>query len=139
MSEDESKTEEQFPIEPPALRREIAELRESDIEPNQAKELPQESERRYRELADLLPEIVVEFDQNCNVTFANLDGLEKFGYTKQDLEMGVNIFQTVAPEDHSRMKKNMAKILRGDRSGGNEYIMVKKDGTANTRKRCQVG
>jgi len=94
-----------------------------------AEDALKESERRYREFADLLPQTVAEFDENCNFTFVNSNGLQTFGYTKKDLEQGLNLFQTVAPEDHSRMKENIERLYRGDKTGGNAYLMVRKDGS----------
>jgi len=94
-----------------------------------AEDALKESERKYREFSDLLPETVAEFDEKCNFTFVNSNGLQTFGYTKKDLEQGLNLFQTVAPEDHSRMKKNIERLSRGDKTGGNAYLMIRKDGS----------
>jgi PAS domain S-box-containing protein len=129
MIEDNNKTREQLLIELSMLRRENDQLQKLPAEPDQAEVVLQESERRYRELADLLPETVVEFDENCNFTFVNLNGLETFGYTRKDIETGLNVFQTIAPEDHDRAREAIHGVLLGARSSGHEYTMVKKDGT----------
>jgi PAS domain S-box-containing protein len=126
---DDNKTREQLLIELSSLRQEIAQLRELYKEPKQAKGSLPESERKYRELADLLPETVVEFDENCNFTFVNLTGLETFGYTEQDIEAGLNVLQTIAPEDHDRAREAVQRVLQGEKSGGHEYIMLRRDGS----------
>ena len=129
MIEDNNKEKEQLLAELSALRRENAQLRQLQVEPVQAKEALQESEREYKEFADQLPETAVEFDENGNFTFVNMNGLQTFGYTRQDIERGLNVFQTIAPEDHNRAKESVEKVLRGEKSSGGEYTMVKKDGS----------
>ena len=128
MIEDNNKTREQLLIELFTLRQEIVQLRELEIKPKQAKAALPESERKYRELADLLPETVVEFDENCNFTFVNLTGLETFGYTKRDIEAGLNVFQTIAPEDHDDAREAVQRVLQGAKSSGSEYTMLKRMG-----------
>jgi PAS domain S-box-containing protein len=88
-----------------------------------------ESERRYRELADSLPQTVVECDEKGFITFVNRNAFETFGYTEEDLEKGINIFQVVVPEDHERVRANIEKVFRGEKQHGNEYKVVRKDGS----------
>jgi PAS domain S-box-containing protein len=91
-------------------------------------EILKESERRYRELADSLPQTVVECDEKGFITFANHNAFETFGYVEDDLEKGVNIFQVVVPEDHERVRENIEKVFREEKQQGNEYKVVRKDG-----------
>ena len=92
-------------------------------------EILKESERRYRELADSLPQTVVECDEKGFITFANHNAFETFGYEEADLEKGVNIFQIVVPEDHERVRENIEKVFSGEKQQGNEYKVVRKDGS----------
>jgi len=92
-------------------------------------DIRKESERRYRELADSLPQTVVECDEKGFITFANHNALETFGYAEDDLEKGINIFQVVVPEDHERVRANIEKVFRGEKQHGNEYKVVRKDGS----------
>ena len=94
-----------------------------------AEEALKKSERRYREFADLLPQTVAEFDEKFNFTFVNSNGLETFGYTREDLKRGINVLQTVALEDRGRVKENIEKIFHGGKLDGNAYSMVRKDGS----------
>jgi PAS domain S-box-containing protein len=87
------------------------------------------SEKKYRELVNLLPQPVFEIDVEGNLTFSNIDGFKTFGYEYEDLYRGVNAFQMVVPEERSRMKCNMQKVLQGKALGGIEYSALKKDGT----------
>jgi PAS domain S-box-containing protein len=60
------------------------------------------SERRFRELTDLLPQTVFELDIKGIVTFANRAGLDQFGYTAEDLAQGYNFLDLVAPDERRR-------------------------------------
>jgi len=86
-----------------------------------------ESERRFRELADLLPQTVFEADQAGRFTFANQHGLEAFGYRREELE-GLGIAAVIAPEDHARVVEWLRSPRRSN-SGGTEYLMRRRDGT----------
>ena len=97
-------------------------------ERKKAEELVKKSEKRYRELADSLPQTVVELDVTGKLTFANLNGLKMFGYTKDDLEQDFQILRTIAPEDHERIRANIARAAAGEDPGGLEYTGVRKDG-----------
>jgi PAS domain S-box-containing protein len=89
----------------------------------------QESEERFRELADLLPLDVFEFDLDGNFTYANRNAFEQSGYTQSDMDQGLNARQTVIPEDVPRMLENIEKVVRGEDPGNPEYTSVRKDGT----------
>jgi len=92
-------------------------------------DIRKESERRYRELADSLPQTVVECDEKGFITFVNRNAFETFGYTEDDLEKGINIFQVVVPGDHERVRTNIEKVFSGEKQHGNEYKVVRKDGS----------
>ncbi|MFX1520780.1 MAG: PAS domain S-box protein [Promethearchaeota archaeon] len=87
------------------------------------------SEKRFRELAELLPETVFEIDLKGNLAFANRIAFDVFGYSQEDFDRGINAFQVIAPEDHERLKENMSRICNGEDTGINEYIVKKKDGS----------
>jgi len=86
------------------------------------------SEKRFRQLSDLLPQIVFETDIKGNLTFANQYGIKLFGYSPEDFQSGVNIFALVAPEDREWVEERFKEILSGSGATGREYRMVRKDG-----------
>lgn len=86
-------------------------------------------ERRYRELANLLPQIVLEIDPAGNINFLNHRGFESFGYAIQDIKDGLKIFQLFIPEEHDRIQKDILKTVIGEKLSGNEYIARKKNRT----------
>ena len=86
------------------------------------------SEKRFRQLSDLLPQIVFETDISGNLTFANQYGFKSFGYSHEDFQSGINIFALVAPEDRERIKKRFKEILSGSEAAAREYQGMRKDG-----------
>jgi PAS domain S-box-containing protein len=88
-----------------------------------------ESESRFRELADLLPQIVFEIDAKGNFTFINRAVFEITGYTEEELREGLNALQTFAPEDRSRVMENISRIVGGEELPAGEYLALRKDGS----------
>ena len=88
-----------------------------------------ESEERFRELAELLPETIFEMDATGNLTFVNRKAYEHFRYTQQDFDQGLSGLDMVVPEDRHRAMENIAKILGGEHVGLKEYQALRKDGT----------
>ncbi len=88
-----------------------------------------ESEQRFRELTDLLPQCVFEIDLKGNLTYSNRYGFEAYGYTPEDLAKGMNTRHLVSLKDRRRVIRNMRRALAGIKSEGNEYIALRKDET----------
>ncbi len=87
------------------------------------------SERKYRELGELLPEMVCETNTKGRILFANKYALEKMGYTKFDLEKGLTIFDYIDPVYKDRAKDNFNKALINSAIPPRDYMALKKDGT----------
>lgn len=109
-----------------------------------AEEKLRESDSRFKELTDLLPQTVFEFDADGKFTFVNRSGLELFGYTTGALEKGVSVLETLHPDDHERAWQNMISIGTGAKSKGNEYTAIHSDGTqfpvlVYTTRICRIG
>ncbi len=92
-------------------------------------EMLRESEKHFRDLAEMLPEAVFVADTDMNLIFANQKACSMFGYSKQDIHKGLNGFNMLAPEDRKRARENVAKRLKNDNLGIKEYHGLKKDGT----------
>ena len=88
-----------------------------------------ESEEKYRDLTELLPETIYEADLNSNIVYLNTSGLEIFGFTQDDIKRGLNIFEGFAPEEFQKVKDNLRDLFKRETPEPHEYIMTKKDGT----------
>jgi PAS domain S-box-containing protein len=88
-----------------------------------------ESERRFRELSDLLPQIVFEIDENGGIQFMNRAAFAETGCTEEEFRRGVNAFQMLAPADHDRAKQGIQRMMAGETIGGREFTVLRRDGT----------
>ena len=89
----------------------------------------QESEKKYRDLADLLPQTVFETDLEGNCTYANRHALKTFGFTQEDLDKGLNALELFTDTDRKRAEQNIERKLRQEEFQGQEYTAVRKDGS----------
>ena len=94
-----------------------------------AAEKLRESEGRFKELADLLPQPVFEFDTDGKFTFINRSGFEAFGRTAEELEKGANVSDALHPDDRERVWQNITSVRNGEDSKGNEYRAIRSDGS----------
>ncbi len=98
-------------------------------ERKRAEEAVRASERRFRELADLLPQTIFEADRSGRLTFVNKYAEQMFGYELDVLQKGLSISDVIFPEDRARAAEAIAAILQGRTTSGNSYTAVRKDGT----------
>lgn len=87
------------------------------------------SEKRFRDLVDLLPEALFETDINMVYTYANKKGLEFFGYDENDLAKGINCLDLIIPAERERGKNNVMKKFYGGVETSSEYTGLRKDGS----------
>ncbi len=88
-----------------------------------------ESEERFRELAELMPETIFEMDLDGNLTYVNRNAFNYFGYTRSDFKNGLKNLDMLIPKDRERAAENVVKILKGEETGINEYTALRKDGS----------
>jgi PAS domain S-box-containing protein len=89
-----------------------------------------ETEGKFRDLVDLLPQLVFELDQKFTFTFANKYAFDVLGYFQKDLERGVTIQDVMIPDDIPRVLANIKESLDGGKKfSGNTYTILKPDGT----------
>lgn len=86
-----------------------------------------ESEKKYRELTEMLPQTVYELDAQGNIVYFNQTGFKQFGLDNSDI--GKSSFYFIHPSQHEQMRLNMHKTLTEKNiSYGNKYIAVRKNG-----------
>jgi PAS domain S-box-containing protein len=86
------------------------------------------SEREYRELVELLPQLVYELDGEGFVIFWNDAGSRMTGYSSEDISKGLNFRELFQQEDLDRIVEDWSSALRGEAPQGREYPVKKKDG-----------
>ncbi|MEE4351762.1 MAG: response regulator [Desulfatiglans sp.] len=110
--------------------RTLAEIIGTAVTRKRSVEALRQSEAKFRDLADMLPQIVFETDVKGNLTFVNQNAFNTFGYTKDDVTSGLNATQMIAPKDRNRAADRIRQIMRGPGDLlGSEYRALKKDGT----------
>jgi len=88
----------------------------------------EESERKFRELVELLPETIYETNHEGDIILTNNAGFEKFGYTIDDLGK-VSVLDVVESEDRERVQEYFRNVKSGNQLIGAEFQALKKDGS----------
>ena len=86
------------------------------------------SEKRYREMALLLPQTIYEANSEGFLTYMNKAGIDMFGYSEEDLRRGVNVINVIVNEDRDRLYINFLGVVGGTSTHGNKYMALRKDG-----------
>ena len=87
------------------------------------------ADSRLREITDALPVVVYETDATGRMTFANATAFDMFGYTKEEFEAEMPIFQLIAPADKERARAVFHRRMDGEDAGRMEYTGLRKDGS----------
>ncbi|MBE9522628.1 MAG: PAS domain S-box protein, partial [Proteobacteria bacterium] len=102
----------------------------SDItERKQAETRLRESEQRFRNIAEMLPEMVFELDLSGNIKFSNRKSHDIFGYSEEDFVKGLNALEMVIPEERNLASERIRQRLAGEVVGPVEYTALRKDGS----------
>ncbi len=104
------------------FRNMVSQLRVWERQRNIALKNAEENEKRYRELADLLPQSIYETDELGNFTYVNKAWYKNFGYTDDDLYEGLNLIETVISETTDN-------ILGVTRLVDSNFVAIRKDGS----------
>ncbi len=126
---DEQKTKKQLIEELKELRQQVADLEKAKTRLTHVEEALIKSDKRYRELTNLLPQTIFETDTTGKITYTNLKGLKSFGYSYEDLLKGANAAQMVVPEDRERLQKNIENVFINGYQSNTRYTALRKDGS----------
>ena len=103
---------------------------ENITEHKQAEKALIESEVKFREMAEMLPQIVFESDMLGNLTYVNKQAYKLMGYSEQDSLVGKSAFSFFIPADVARAVENMKLSLAGNKNTlRDEFTMVRRDGS----------
>ncbi len=89
----------------------------------------QESQKRYKELANTLPEVIFEIDLDFNLIYTNLVASEIFGYSKEDFKRGLTVFQFLHPDEKNTVIEILNRLFKGEEVKPEIVRLKKKDGT----------
>jgi PAS domain S-box-containing protein len=94
-----------------------------------AKEALLESEERFRNLSNLLPQVVFETDIFGTLIFANQIAYDLFGYSQEDFNNGKKAYELLIPEDREIAIPRIKAVLNNNGTSKFEYTALRKDGT----------
>jgi PAS domain S-box-containing protein len=104
-------------------------LKEKEAELARQNQVLRESERKYRELADTLPVNLFETDAKGTLTFLNPFALERFQYTREDLEKGLHVRDVLDEKQWEKTQKDARKRIAEKSFEAIESVAKRKDGT----------
>ena len=87
------------------------------------------SEKKYREFAEFLPQIVYEIDARGKLSFLNRSGFRAFARGLKELVQGLDVMDVFLPDDRPRVSDNMRRLFDGEKVIGNQYTLLRKDGS----------
>ncbi|WP_028582272.1 PAS domain-containing sensor histidine kinase [Desulfogranum japonicum] len=85
-----------------------------------------DSERRFQDLVELLPEMIFEFTSDGTIQYANQRACQKFAL--DPLHSSINIFNLMQPEDRDRAREVMNKRITNESLPLFEYTAIDKNG-----------
>jgi len=88
-----------------------------------------ESQKKYKDLANSLPEVIFEIDLNFNLIYTNAIATKIFGYSHEDFKKGLNIFNFISPEEKERVLETLSRIFKGELIEPQIFQLRKKDGS----------
>lgn len=94
-----------------------------------AKEKLRKSEKKYRQMAELLPDVIYQSDIDGNITYVNPIAYEIFGYTPQEFEEGISITDLIHEKYKEKAFNIRRKLLQEGKVQPTDVIFIKKDGS----------
>jgi PAS domain S-box-containing protein len=91
--------------------------------------MARESDRCIRGLTESLSEVIFETDMVGNITFVNHAGLKEFGYTKEQVEGGMTLYDFLPPEKHEEIRKLISQAVVDEPSSWTETLGLRRDGS----------
>ena len=88
-----------------------------------------EVEQRYKETADLIPQIICEVDLTGKILYCNKQTFKSFPISQEDVEVGCFLFNLIAEEDRERIKTNLFEKTDNIGFFNEEYIGISKNGS----------
>ena len=88
-----------------------------------------ESERRFREMADLLPDMIYETDANFRMVYANRTALTSLGYSAADVQTGIHLSDILPREDLARAQESLEAAAASGHTTVGVYTVRARNGS----------
>ncbi|MEI6504179.1 MAG: PAS domain S-box protein, partial [Armatimonadota bacterium] len=88
-----------------------------------------ESERRFREMTDLLPDTIFETELNGLLTYANRAAFDLTGYDGGDLERGMRLLDLLSDDQLEKARQCLEKLITTGETDTAQYYLRRADGT----------
>lgn len=86
------------------------------------------SEKKYKDLAEMLPQMIFELDSAGKITYANKSVIELTGYSNEEIENGKSILEIIDIPERDRASNDIEEILNGKTLYNREFTILKKNG-----------
>ncbi len=87
-----------------------------------------ESEKRFRELTELLPLALFETDLKGIITYANKKSFDIFRHTPEDQQLGISGFSFCIPQEREKALVIFEAVKQGNHVS-KEFMAIRKDGS----------
>jgi PAS domain S-box-containing protein len=87
------------------------------------------SEKRFKDLSELLPEMVCEIDLNGHIIFANKYALQKMGYKKSEIIKDFHFKNFFHKSEQRKAVIDFLYALKHKKIPPKDYLVTKRDGT----------
>ena len=88
-----------------------------------------DSEARFRDLADRLPQMVFETDRDLRITYANCHAVSVFNLTEDELGNGIPVLSLIDPAQHAAFMTSVQNLINNIHFEPKEYTCLKRDGS----------
>ncbi len=85
------------------------------------------SEEKFRDLTEMLPEMVFEVDKDCKFTFINKKGIEMLGYSREELINKQSICQLISYSEQKKVRPSIKELFQEEKNYPQEYYLIVKD------------
>jgi PAS domain S-box-containing protein len=110
-------------------RKGVSVLLEDITEKKRTELTLQESEERYRQLVEISPDAVI-IHQEGKISYINPAAVKLLGASQPDEIIGKNVLDSIHPDFHDSVMKNIEKDLKDEISPSLVLQMIRLDGTS---------
>lgn len=89
----------------------------------------EETKEKYKDITELLPDMIYEANRAKRITYLNSAGYEMLHYNKKDLREGISLIDIIDDSHKEKGRKNIKKLLNGEDIEPHKYLMVRSDGS----------